>query len=980
MQQTKESATIESLLLPGTPAHVKRAYATLSSRAAQTTFGLLEEDIVMLDTETTGLSYKKNELIEIAAARINGGAVRERFSTFVKPDGIIPAEIQVLTGITHYDVRNAPQAREAVAALAEFVGGMPVVAHNADFDRSFIEKVDGGKDVSDTWIDSLALSRIALPRLSTHRLSDMAQAFGCASVTHRAMDDVDALCGMWRIMLLALSDLPASVLDRMAHMHEDVAWPYRPLLAHVAGEKYGAHESLRDMRRALALRLDSHRRQDAMDLSATDTGAVPSGWVDAAFSDDGPVASMYEAYERRPEQLAMAQEVRTAFETSTHRALEAGTGVGKSMAYLVPAIAYAQQNDVTVGIATKTNALTDQLVSHELPALDAALPNGVAYCSIKGYDHYPCLHRVDLSAARELPVGRMMQDGDSEGVIASDMLTALAVVMSYASQSPEGDLDALGIRWRNVPRDMLTTTPSECLRGRCPYYPHECFVHGARRRAACADVVVTNHSLLLRNIALDGAMLPPVRHWIVDEAHSFEQEARRQWAKELSAEASNRVFATLGGTGTGVIHNLLTHVAELDGATLVAGLLTKAAAAVQRAVVASAELLTSVHDLYNLAGPNGGYDSSTLWINDDVRRSDQWHALENIAAVAVDAFDAAVRSLEEAGDALAPEAPQLASELADATRGLKDLFDATRLIILEPDPTYFYSAELYRAKRRMGRESLSAQKLDVGADLAATWYPETRSVNYTSATIAVGESFEHFDHAVGLDLLPKEAHGSLRLNSSFDFDKNMSVVVARDMPMPGFPNYLDTLEDLLYDIHTAMDGSVLTLFTNRREMEQVHRALRPRLVEAGLDVACQERGSSPRRLRERFMAEKRLSLFALKSFWEGFDAAGDTLRCVVVPRLPFASPQDPLVCEREAREQRAWWRYSLPEAVLSVKQAAGRLIRTSTDTGILVLADSRISTKRYGQTFLRAMPSNNITTLETASVGRYIQLWRATHE
>ena len=251
------------------------------------------------------------------------------------------------------------------------------------------------------------------------------------------------------------------------------------------------------------------------------------------------------------------------------------------------------------------------------------------------------------------------------------------------------------------------------------------------------------------------------------------------------------------------------------------------------------------------------------------------------------------------------------------------------------------------------------------------------SVSYTSATMAVGQKFDHFNHAVGLDHLPAQKYATMQFESSFDYEGHMSVVVARNMPAPTDGNYLVALEDLLFEVHRAMEGSVLTLFTNRREMEQVHRALRPRLQQIGLDVACQERGSSPRRLRERFMADEQLSLFALKSFWEGFDASGDTLRCVVIPRLPFASPRDPLVCERELREQRSWWRYSLPEAVLSVKQAAGRLIRSSTDTGVLVLADSRICTKRYGQTFLRALPSSNVSMLECENVGRYIGLWRA---
>ena len=986
MVSPKSPVALDSLLLKGTPKEVADRYATLQIRAKQTTFGLLEDDLVVLDTETTGLSWRKNDLIEIAAARITNGKIIDRFNTFVHPTGVIPAEIQVLTGITNLDVSNAPSAREAVAALMEFVGGRPVIAHNALFDKSFIQKVDGGEDVSDTWIDSLALSRIALPRLRSHRLADMAQAFGCVAVEHRAMADVEALCGMWRIILLALSDLPAGVLDRLAHMHEDQPWAYRSILSHLAGEKLGDRTSLKDVRRQLATAGAGHKRRDPMESDDMALGNVvfdrarACEAVQEAFANDGVVSQMYKTYEQRPEQQSMAQEVCTSLYDSTYRALEAGTGVGKSMAYLLPAIQYAKEHDITVGVATKTIALADQLVSHELPALDEELPGGIRYCNIKGYDHYPCLRRAELACARPLPTERMMaRSGESEEVVVGDMLNAIAVTLAYAAQSPEGDLDALGIRWGNVPRDMLTTLPSECLKTRCPFYPNECFIHGQRRRAGCADVLVTNHALLLRNIALDGAMLPPVRHWIVDEAHSFEQEARRQWAQELSAEAANKAFATLGGTGTGVIHSVLTRATGMDNGVLHVRLITKAAACVQRASVACTDLLTQVHGLYAIAGPNGAYYNTVLWINEDVRKSDEWHALEAVAATTSEALDESIRALTQAIDALAQENPQLANELVDATRSLSSVLTAVRLIVLEPNESYVYSAELYRTKKRAMRERLVAEKLDIGADLAQTWYPETMSVIYTSATMAVGQSFEHFNHAVGFDQLPQERYRTLQLASSFDFNRNMSVVVARDMPEPNNRMYLEALEELLYDVHCSMEGSVLTLFTNRREMENVFRSLRPRLQQAGLELTCQERNSSPRWLRERFMEEKQLSLFALKSFWEGFDAAGETLRCVVIPRLPFASPRDPLVCERELREQRSWWRYSLPEAVLEVKQAAGRLIRTASDSGVLVLADSRVSTKRYGQTFLRALPSDNVSMLECRNVARYLRLWRASH-
>ena len=975
MAQTQAQDLLGQLLLPTTPSRVRSQYLTLAERASQHDFGPLEEDLVVLDTETTGLSFRDCELIEIAAARISGKRVVERFSTFVNPSRPIPPEIQQLTGIRAVDVADAPSATDAIAQLADFVSGSPVLAHNATFDRTFVEKVPGGSEVSDVWIDTLALSRMALPLLKSHRLSDMAAAFGCDSVTHRAMDDVDALCGMWPIILMGLCDLPQGLLGMLSEMHKEVDWPFRPILAHLATEQGVAQFSLKAVRHDLIADVGWHTRVDAAE--ADGPLSVPTVQeISDAFAPGGLVARMYDVYERRPEQEAMAQEIRQALESCTHRAIEAGTGVGKSMAYLVPAVKFAQRNGITIGIATKTNALTDQLVSHELPALDAALPDGVTFMSLKGYDHYPCLNRLQRSITADLPLDRVSVGRGSDSA-ASDMLTAIAVTFASVCQTAEGDLDTLGIRWRFVPRGMLSTTPSECQRTRCPFFPNECMVHGARRRASCADVVVTNHSLLLRNVTADGRILPPIRHWIVDEAHGFESEARRQWAVEVSGDDVRASFEKLGGIKTGTIHTLFGQLTGHEGATLPTRLLTKLAASASRATVSTADVFEALHELGSVAGPSGGYDNQTLWIDDTVRQSPAWAGLSEAMLRAMDCLDEAAKDAAEAIEALVDVSPQLGGDLKEAAGFLAVLRDSLSLIEAGEDHTYVYSARLSRRRRDMGTEALVAEKVDVGSDLASRWLPEMMSVTFTSATMAVGSSFEHFDHAVGLDQLESEAHRSLHLNSSFDFDRNMSVVVCRDMPAPGTREYLSALEDLLFDVHKAMGGSVLTLFTNRREMELVYDALAPRLAAVGLQVDCQERGSSPRRLRERFMADKSRSLMALKSFWEGFDAAGDTLRCVVIPKLPFANPNDPLVCERDLREDRSWWRYSLPEAVLSVKQAAGRLIRTGTDAGIVVFADSRVATKRYGQQFVRSMPSTTCMQLERANVGRFIETWRA---
>jgi ATP-dependent DNA helicase DinG len=222
---------------------------------------------------------------------------------------------------------------------------------------------------------------------------------------------------------------------------------------------------------------------------------------------------------------------------------------------------------------------------------------------------------------------------------------------------------------------------------------------------------------------------------------------------------------------------------------------------------------------------------------------------------------------------------------------------------------------------------------------------------------------------VGLDRLGDERWRALRLTSSYDFERQMAVFVPTDLHEPNERGYLADLEALIERVHLAMGGSVLTLFTNRRDMEHLHAILEPRLERDGIALLCQKRGTSAKRLRDEFLADERLSLFALKSFWEGFDAKGDTLRCVIVPKLPFGRPSDPLAKERELREGRvAWRRHTLPEAVIELKQAAGRLIRSKTDTGCLVIADARLVTKPYGRDFLGALPVADIERMPSDDV------------
>jgi ATP-dependent DNA helicase DinG len=908
----------------------------------------------VVDIETTGYDPNRDHIIEIAAAIMQGPEIVGTFSALVDPLVPIPSEITKLTGITDEMIAGQSSVEAAVFRLVEFIGGRDIVAHNAAFDRSFIERVAGRSALRGSWLDSLQVVRVGLPRLRSHRLADLAEAFGVSpeEPAHRAMPDVEALAAVWRIALVGLSDLPSGLLHRLTELAATTPWPVRSVFARVAAaEPPGAFFDLKDVRRRRVAADKAESLHDADEIECT---CPESATVLGEFSQEGIAGRMYPGYEARAEQLEMAGAVLEAFRTRTHAAIEAGTGVGKSVAYLVPAALYSLQNGIGVGVATKTNALMDQLVYHELPKLNLALGGGLRYAALKGYDHYPCLRKLERYA------------GELDAGADEDRLATVAALYAWTAQSSWGDLDAINLHWgRREVRAAVSASQADCTRKRCRFYPNLCYLHGVRRRAASANVIVTNHALLFRDVVAQGGILPPIRHWIVDEAHSAESEARKQLTAGASHLELSAVLGALVSKGRGgLLENLRRSLRGADSASAL-GVIARMEDQVARCSTISDSLFDFVKDLAPLAG-GSDYDSAQLWLTAETRETGPWGTVSTTGSALAKRLEAAIADgrelmtlLEEMGGDFTEGRADLVgllSRLAEQYTGLVAVLDGA-------DEGLVYSATLDRRRDR-DAEKLVAERLDVGEVLVDDLYPRVHSVVFTSATIATGESFEHFARGVGLDRLAPESWRSLRLASSYDFERQMAAFVPTDMALPAERGYLTDLEKLLEDVHLAMGGSVLTLFTNRRDMEHLHAILEPRLERAGIALLCQKRGTSAKRLRDEFLADERLSLFALKSFWEGFDAKGDTLRCVIVPKLPFGRPTDPLAQERERREGRqAWSRYTLPEAVLELKQAAGRLIRSRTDVGCLVIADARVIAKGYGREFISALPVADIEKL-----------------
>ena len=952
-------AALHRFLVPGTDPDVIASYETLTERARTAQFGF-EDEVAIVDIETTGYACERDHIVEVAAAIVRGPQVVDTFQALVDPLVPLSLEITKLTGITSEMLAGQPSVESVVSRLVDFVAGRDIIAHSAGFDRSFLERVAGTHAFRGRWIDSLQVVRVGLPRLRSHRLADLSEAFSVRpdGAPHRALHDVLALAAVWRIALVGASDLPAGLLHRVVGIAPETAWPARAVLAQIAAAEPDGAFDLKEARRKRVAADKAEALHDADEIATT--CPTPEA-VLGEFSADGIAGRMYEGYESRAEQLEMAGAVLEAFESRTHVAIEAGTGVGKSIAYLVPAALFARENRVGVGVATKTNALMDQLVYHELPRLNAALGGELRYVALKGYDHYPCLRKLERYS------GELAENG-ADG----DRLSIIASLYAWTAQSGWGDLDAINLHWgRRDLRAAVQASQADCTRKRCRFFPQLCYLHGVRRRAASAHVVVTNHALLFRDVVAQGGILPPIRHWVVDEAHSAESEARKQLTLGASHVELSAVLGGLVSRGRGgLLETIRRSLRGGDSVAGVLGVVVRMEDATQRCATLADSLFDFVKDLAPLVG-DSAYDGAELWVTESTRDTGPWGVVASTGASLAKRLESLLadgRELITLLEELGPEFTDGRADLAGLLTRLADQHAGLLAVLDGEDEALVYSVELDRRRER-DVEKLLAERLDVGEVLADDLFERVQSVVFCSATIATGESFEHFAHSVGLDLLGDERWRALRLTSSYDFERQMAVFVPTDMHEPNQHGYLADLEALLERVHVAMGGSVLTLFTNRRDMQHLHAILEPRLEREGIALLCQKRGTSAKRLRDEFLADERLSLFALKSFWEGFDAKGDTLRCVVVPKLPFGRPSDPLAKERELREGRvAWRRHTLPEAVIELKQAAGRLIRSKTDTGCLVIADARLVTKPYGRDFLGALPVADIERMPSDDV------------
>jgi len=686
--------------------------------------------------------------------------------------------------------------------------------------------------------------------------------------------------------------------------------------------------------------------------------------VGDALGPAGPIAATLSRYEHRESQQAMVVEIARLYNDGGVGLLEAGTGVGKSLAYLIPALRWAAANGERTVVSTNTINLQEQLVGKDLPFLARALTDQpVRFALLKGWRNYLCLARLEVVRAT------------GGGLFDKGVEDELRMLSAWAERTSDGSLADLPTPPRSELWDEVAAEPDLCSRMQCPHFS-DCFLFRARREAAQADIVVVNHHLLMSDVAVrrvqqnwqEAAVLPAYTRLVVDEGHHLEDAAAAHLGSAVTRRGLQRLFGRLDRKGRGLLGALVARLsrksdlmstASLD---LVQGRLVPSAAAAKR----NAEHVFDLLEKFIAEEGGGQIRLTSSFAEHPLWAAGLSTALQDLLRE-IELLNESLRVIRERHEREAARDEVVAplfNEIRGVGRRLETAGDALRIGLAPPPdaPPSVRWVEVRGAPPRAGERpernvAVSTVPLDLAPILREDLFARLATTIVTSATLAsANEGFTFLARRLGVDEMSTRPATAV-FPSPFDYPHQAILAVPTDVPPPNVDaaRHFEAVCRLVADLADAADGGMFVLCTSHRDVREIAARMRgkrwPLLVH----------GEEPRDvLLNRFRDCGRAVLLGTASFWEGVDVPGDALRALLIAKLPFRVPSEPVTaahCEAiTARKGDPFAEYMLPHASLRLKQGFGRLIRSTTDRGVVIVADPRLVTKSYGRILLAALP------------------------
>ncbi len=854
-----------------------------------------------VDLETTGLDPRRDEVIEVGIAFVEDGVVVRRVSRLFRPRRPLPLVIVRLTGLTDEVLLGEPDFDSFLPELAGLLRGWTVVAHNAAFEQSFLEGTL--EALGAPVLDTCELLHYLHPELPSHSLENLIRWTHVGTLAaHRALQDAeDTFAALHVVLQRCVEEARHEDVAELLWLLEGAADAPTALIAllqrlHAAALAERPRLELTETTPFLPAPLTRTRRfrPEAASVNGTD--------LDGLLGRQGALAETLPGFTARADQRSIAADVLHNFATSGALAIEAGTGTGKSLAYLAPAVLWASRGGGRVAIAPHTRALQDQLVEKELPRLHQATHGAFGFAVLKGQGNYLCRRRT-LEATLVHPSMGWAERAPR------------AYLRAFLRRSDEGDVERLSYwfkgRYPAMPALLAASqsTAATTLGERCPHFAR-CYFHSAVSHARDADVVVVNHALALGW----PERYPKLEHLILDEAHELEDSATTAWTTELS-------LLTLGA----LLQRLTGLPRRLDKAGQ--------SAAGEALKVAAAEVVIDLRVLGDALAAMGEDAGEELRLDGHVRASRGWlrvrDALHGLRASLLSAEQAlaAAESQLSGEPALARDAGGARLELQQQAAQVEELAD-------RPQPGRCDSLALSASGW-----SLCSQPVDVGPRLQQTLAPLS-SLALVSASLSIGPAESWVLKRLGLTKAPRPIR-VVQYETPFDLARQALVVLVSDAPEATSPEFLDWASERISGLARYLGGRVLGLFASAQRLEAVGEKVRRQLEPDGIEVLRQSHGAA-QKLAGKQAEDRGTVLLGTRRFWAGVDVPGPGVSCVFIDKLPLEPHRRPLVEAREESlggEPHGFVGYRLPRALLQLKQGVGRLVRSSTDCGVVVIAD-----------------------------------------
>jgi len=947
------------------------------------------DDFVVLDLETTGLDPSNDKIIEIGAIRYANGEEEKTFQEMINPEIPNPDLITKLTGISDDDVKNAPTINKKLGRLLDFIDDSIMLGHQVNFDASFIEYLlriseedftNWEKDsqrfkyLRNKRLDTLFLSRIFLPFLSRMKLGTVAAHFNIdLENAHRALDDARATGLIFLHLIEKAIATDNQVLQKITKLlyknNNRVKYFFQPILDYkiknnIKVSSANITEDISFVNQFYNIIGEGDYKLETVDEDVRIEPIDEKEIVDV-LSGTGKLTKVLDNFENRDQQQDMAKSIAQNFNESEFLIVEAATGTGKSMAYLMPAVEWAVKNRQArerVIISTNTKNLQEQLFFKDIPSVFTIADRKFKAVLLKGKSNYLCLDKWKSTLT------------DMNQRLSAAERNRILPLMTWVEQTQTGDIAEnagfqINQNWGLW--NKLIAENNYCSGRQCKYYS-ECFLIRARNNARAADIVIVNHSLLFSDLVTENSILGEYNNLIIDEAHNIEKTAAEYLGIRFNWWTFRNVYHNLyeqepRKTGTLVQLDFRLQKSSLD--SNITGMMHKRISRLQTESIGLknivqqffAELNAGLKEKLKNNRSNNAESKIRYFKNfknfrdiqeiiNDVRLS--LKGCTNKLSDLLDAFTDLKTDSFEFQD-------QIHRELISIETDLEMLFNSFDFCINADQDKHVYWLEMPLREQRVD-VTFNAVPLNIAELLKINLYDRLNTAVFTSATLAVDNQFSYFMHRVGLNLLDEKPVNTLKLQSPFDLENQILLGIPDYLDDPRNERFSNQLQDTIKEIHDHHPMGMLTLFTSYSMLNMLYNELKIHFEGKHVLLLAQGKSGSRTNIINQFREYKESVLFGTDSFWEGIDVPGDALEILLITKLPFDVPTEPLIAARMEEIKKTggnpFFEYSVPEAIIKFRQGFGRLIRHKNDFGAVIVCDNRLSRMQYGQQFLNSLP------------------------